>query len=273
MKKILKLFVIPFLVFSTSSCSCANSFFPDPNELPEEEKVLIERSVINEIKDISYDQFKSKCLNKDTFVSFVYSEECYHCYQVKSKFLPNFFDEYDLRIYGVKIDGIQNTDLSFIGDISDEDVDYYKYNEKDNWHTIYFPVMYIIEEGFISYYALGNDSIKKSFFTNHLVIDKKAGKFSTKEKISLLKEVEAKIVSVIQIPSKGIVYYTSNIENEEIKYYLKPYVEDKSISINVIVDESLTSNKLSIVSNSQEVKSTTQKKDYLALLENYIEVI
>ena len=268
MKKFLKMTIIPFLVFSSFSCNLFNQ-----NELKEEDKVMIERSLLNELKDISYDEFKVKCQNKDTFVSFIYSEECYHCYQVKKNFLPKFFEKYDLRIYGVCMDRIKNSDLAFIGEISKDDVPYYKYNETDDWHTIYFPTVYIVEEGFISYYTTGTSAINESFFTNHLVVDKKASKFSSKDKISLTKEENPSLNVISQVPSNGVVYYTSSLENEEIKYYLKPYIEDKSISINVIVDENLTTNKLSIVSSDKEVKSSTQKKDYLALLNSYIEVI
>ena len=79
-RKLLSLSLLSFLLLPLCSCGYNDSF-------------VVERSLKDELVDISFDEFKEKVENNDRFISLFYSEECYACDMLKNDFLEDFIKD------------------------------------------------------------------------------------------------------------------------------------------------------------------------------------
>ena len=59
-------------------------------------------------------------------------------------------------------------------------------------------------------------------------------------------------------------------QNDEVKYYLKQYMEDFNHDIYYVENIELEKNKLEVYKDGNLVKSTDKKINYLPLLDSYI---
>ena len=64
-----------------------------------------------------------------------------------------------------------------------------------------------------------------------------------------------------QYVENRIVYYTSSLQNnDEVTYYLKPFMEDFNHDIYYVENIELEKNKLEVYKDGNLVKSTDKKK-------------
>ena len=91
------------------------------------------------------------------------------------------------------------------------------------------------------------------------------------DKITLKNSENPSFLKDDQYVANRIVYYTSSLtNNDEVKYYLKPYMEDFNHDIYYVENIELEKNKLEVYKDGNLVKSTDKKNNYLSLLDSYI---
>ena len=255
-KKTLVLLFCLFFIFPFTSCSKGN--------------FICEYSLKKQLVDITLDQFKEKVNSNDNLIVYINSSSCPVCQYAKDNFLLDYIKETALKIYSFEppLD-LVNESEKFIESISSSSARYLKYNNDDLSITI--PTILLISEGKVVKYAngYGYKDISKNFFSKNVK--------NSYNKISIsIKEEEKLILEKVDNPSfiysdegvtKGIIYYTNTNEiNGEMKYYLKPFIEDFNTNIYVKVDSSYTKNKLEVKINDK-IFSTSNVDKYLSLLE------
>lgn len=233
--------------------------------------ILVERSLSHDYIDISIDEMKEKCENNLQFVVFVNSENCHACYQIKSTFLDNFVKENNFKIYSLIVDDIENSELSFIKDISLKN-DYYRVNE-EGMFIIYYPLILIIKDGKVNKFALGTDKINSKFFKSNLYYDEKSSNFDAKEDqiLSLNKTNAPKFISYSEQIDKGVIYHTNQEKSDEITYYISPLKYEFEIDIYLDVNENNLTPSLEIINQDFKI-STSNRSDYFNLISSYLRV-
>ncbi len=235
------------------------------------EKILVERTIFHDYINISINEMKEKCNDNLQFVVFVNSENCHACYQIKSSFLDKFVKENNFRIYSLIVDDIENSELSFIKNISLKD-DYYRIND-EGMFIIYYPLILIIKNGKVNSFALGTDKINDKFFKSNLYYDEKCSSFNVKEEqiLSLKKSDDPKFISYKESLKKGIIYHTNQEKSDEITYYITPLKDEFQIDIYLDVNENNSMPSLEIINQDFSV-STKNKSDYFNLVSSYLRV-
>lgn len=233
--------------------------------------LLLERTILHEYIDISISEMKEKCNDNLQFVVFVNSENCHACSQIKSSFLDKFVKENNFKIYSLIVDGIENSELSFIKDISLKD-DYYRIND-EGMFIIYYPLILIIKDGKVNNFALGTDKINNNFFKSNLYYDEKGSSFDVKEEqiLPLKKSDNPKFISYNDSLEKGVIYHTNQEKSDEITYYISPIKDEFKIDIYLDVNENNLMPSLEIINQDFKV-STSNKSDYFNLVSSYLRV-
>lgn len=232
------------------------------------ESFIVERSLKRELVNIDLNTFKSKVENSDRFIFFIYDEECYACDMVKMNFLDDFIKKTCLKIYAMPANEFDPVECLYFKDISLMDK-YYTLYEKDGVTGLYFkyPTILLIENKQAFKCALGTGEITKNFFDKNVKIDRNVTKYpSDKSELSRINNPSF-LLDDNEVSNK-IVYYTNSLDNDQIKYYLMPFIEDYQYPIFYVLDETLKTNYLSIVKDNIEANKTSNPSNYLSLIES-----
>lgn len=257
-KRIMSSLFCVMLLFALLSCSPKGTF-------------VVEFSLKRQLVDLSLDEFKEKVNSNDHLIVYVNSPTCKVCQYTKEQFLLDFIKETSLKIYSFQAPSNRVYESEkFIESISPSGASYIKYKEDDI--VISVPLILLISEGKVYKYALGygQKDISSPFFKKNI-------KLSNKKYSKTIKDEDKLVIEKVEDPSfifteeeidKGIIYYTNDVElNDEMKYYLKPFMEDFNSDIYVKIDPSISNNKLEI-KNDDVSFSSSNCDEYLSLLEN-----
>lgn len=260
MKKILILFVSIFFMFPLFSCSSKGS-------------LLIERSLKKDYVDLSLEEFKSMMDSNINFVVFVNSSTCSACKYVKETFLDDYIYKTNLKIYSFVIESGEKDKGYFLEEIAPEGNTFMAECSLDGdvYPCTYVPLILIIENKQVINYALGSSKINKKFFEDNLYIDKLNDKYLVQpnQKLTLEKTDHPGFIPYQEEIEKGIIYNTNNISNnQEIIYYLTPFMNDFECNIYLNVDSKVEKNSLKIV-NGDFSKEIFEKNRYLTFLDAY----
>ena len=263
-RKLLSLSLLLFLLLPLCSCGYNDSF-------------IVERSLKDEIFDISFDEFKDKVENNDRFISLFYSEECYACDMLKNDFLEDFIKETHLKIYGIQVSREEVTSYVYIDQISSslKKKNYTLDVNENNEQVLYltYPQIMLIEEKEVISTALGTGGINKRYFNKNVYLDRNSTYYilAENDKISLKNSENPSFLKNDQYVENRIVYYTSSLQNnDEVNYYLKPFMEDYKYDIYYVEDHLLKENKLEVYKNGELYETTNNRANYLPLLDSYI---
>ena len=266
MKRKILLFLSLSLILPLSGCSYKNT-----------SSLMVERSLKDEYVNLSFDGFKDKCTNLDNFIAFFNSEECSACYYLETNFLDDFIKETHLKIYSLEVYDITSYEMAYFTQISSEKQKFYELSKDENnveMANISYPLMLVIEQGKVSSYAIGTKKISRKFFFESVYIDQSKEEFICDGycQISLENSENPTFIEYSEELKNGIVYRTSTLENDEVKYYLKPFMEDYQVNIYVDIDSSLSENKLEILKTDTIVGSSSKKESYLELIKTYVKL-
>lgn len=263
-RKLLSLSLLSFLLLPLCSCGYNDSF-------------VVERSLKDELVDISFDEFKEKVENNDRFISLFYSEECYACDMLKNDFLEDFIKETHLKIYGIQVSREEVTSYVYIDQISSslKKKNYTLDVNENNEQVLYltYPQIMLIEEKEVISTALGTGGINKRYFNKNVYLDRNSTYYilAENDKISLKNSENPSFLKNDQYVENRIVYYTSSLtNNDEVNYYLKPFMEDYKYDIYYVEDHLLKENKLEVYKNGELYETTNNRANYLPLLDSYI---
>ena len=263
-RKLLSLSLLSFLLLPLCSCGYNDSF-------------VVERSLKDELVDISFDEFKDKVENNDRFISLFYSEECYACDMLKKDFLEDFIKETHLKIYGIQVSREEVTSYVYIDQISSslKKKNYTLDVNENNEQVLYltYPQIMLIEEKEVISTALGTGGINKRYFNKNVYLDRNSTYYilAENDKISLKNSENPSFLKDDRYVENRIVYYTSSLQNnDEVNYYLKPFIEDYKYDIYYVEDHLLKENKLEVYKNGELYETTNNRANYLPLLDSYI---
>ena len=263
-RKFLCLSLLSFLLLPLCSCGYNESF-------------IVERSLKDEIVDISFNEFKEKVENNDRFISLFYSNECMACDMLKEDFLDDFINETHLKIYGIQVSREEVTSYVYLDQISSSlsKKNYSLDVDENNNQVLYltYPQIMLIEEKEVISTALGTGGINRKYFNKNVCLDRNSDFYilSENDKITLKNSENPSFLENDQYVQNRIVYYTSSLENnDEVTYYLKPYMNDFSHDIYYVEDTELKENKLEVYKDGKLIKSTNKRVNYLPLLDSYI---
>lgn len=234
------------------------------------EKINIERTLTKDFFDIDYEIFKEKILLDDDFIFYFYSPTCPNCQYLKENFFPSFLKKSYLKIYSVDVSGISSYDISFLYNISDKSAPYFGFNSNNDLY-MNIPLITIVSDKKVSSYALGGNKINNSFFNKYIDLNINPINYLPKEedKISL-KSSSSSFITDYEDLEEGIIYHTASLEdNDEIKYYLKPLMEEKKFNIYLDVDKKNTFSSLEIIKNRESIMICKDKYSYPSLIDNY----
>jgi hypothetical protein len=260
-KKLLFLSLVSALLFPLVSCSYNKTF-------------VVERSLKNEVVDISLSEFKTKLDNNDRFILYLYSDECYACYVLKNEFLNSFINKTHIKFYGFRTDEYDKKEALLFRDISSKSSYYQVLENEYNEEEIYFiyPTMLLIENGKVIKSATGGNEINQKFFDKNVYLDRNVSKYKVSEdyKISLENSQNPSFLIDDENILNRIVYTTNSLENDQVNYYLKPFINDYSVNIYYRIDETIESPILEVIKNGQTVNKTDKQSNFLSLLDSYI---
>ena len=263
-RKLLSLSLLSFLLLPLCSCGYNDSF-------------IVERSLKDELVDISFDEFKEKVEKNDRFISLFYSEECYACDMLKNDFLEDFIKETHLKIYGIQVSREELTSYVYIDQISSslKKKNYTLDVNENNEQVLYltYPQIMLIEGKEVISTALGTGGINKRYFNKNVYLDRNSTYYilTENDKITLKNSENPSFLKNDQYVENKIDYYTSSLQNnDEVNYYLKPFMEDYKYDIYYVEDYLLKENKLEVYKNGELYETTNNRANYLPLLDSYI---
>ena len=260
LKKLSSLFLSFLVLFSVSSCSSKNQTF------------FVEHSLKGELVSMNLEEFKTNVKEKEHMVVFINTETCSACQQLKEEFLLDFIKDTKIKIYSYELNQDKEKEGEFIKSIVPEDAKYVTecYEEdKSSYTCFYVPIMLIIENGQTIHDALGTKAISRSFFDKYVVTSNvKNYVVKPHERLKLNKVDEASFIPYSEEVKEGIIYHTNDKNNEEIKYYLTPFMEDFSTNIYIDYSSEYKKNTLEV----RTTKASTKESDvrnYMSLLKSY----
>lgn len=234
---------------------------------------VVERSLKNEIININLDHFKEKVENNDRFILYIYSENCSACKILKNEFLDEFINKNHLKLYGFSTDNYDEDEALYFRDIANND-NFYKIYESDGFEELYFryPAMLLIENKKIINNAIGTGGINQSFFNRNVYLDRNVKKYNVEEnyQITLVKSQNPKFILDDENVLTKVLYYTNTLDNDQVKYYLNPFMEDFSYDIYFRINEELTTPYLQIIKDGEVIEKTNKQSNFLSLLDGYV---
>lgn len=261
MKKIFLSFLVVLFMFISFGCSKNGS-------------LIVERSLKRELVELNVDTFKEKVNSNLNLVVFVNSSTCQSCKYVKETFLNQFIQDYALKIYSFVIEPGEGEKGEYLKSISKDGASYLtncSNSEGETYTCAFVPLILIIQNQKVINYALGTAKINYSFFNSNLLLDsyKKKINVTEEEKIRLQKSDNPSFITYDN-QEIGIIYNTNaEKDNQEMLYYLKPFMEEYQIDIFINIDSSLTNNSLTIKNGEKEI-TVSKSTEYLNYLESYI---
>ena len=254
-------FLVSLFLLTGTSCSKKNDSF------------LVEYSLRGNLVDLTFDEMKEKVNTLDHMILFINSSTCSACDMVKEDFLIDYIEESKLKIYSYETNQVDTKlEGEYLKSIVPEGSSYITdcYDENDNkFPCFYIPLMLIIENGKTIKDALGTKAINKKFIESNVSVDKKKKYSVNKDEIYQIEYAKETTFTKYEGQEEGIIYHTSSLENnDEVKYYLNPFMEDFHTSIYLDLDSKNEDSYLEVKTSSTSVKES-KRTSYLSFLDAY----
>ena len=162
MKKLIKSSILCFFtVFSLVSCNRVNYEIPD-------HKVIIEKNEDEKWTESTLSNIVEKIKNKDTFLSFLYSESCSYCQKIEEESIPYILKNKKFKLYAAKVDkdSVTQEEIKEFKNYIKEKIDFF--STKDGFISIKRPITLLIENGNIVRYEIGYTGTLNSWIDTYI---------------------------------------------------------------------------------------------------------